>query len=252
MKRRICVAMILMVALLLSACLPTFGLPQQGGILPPQEPETTAPAPQEPMPQAYAQLLEELIQAYPWNDESEYVVESHPEMSYLYRFYFDISEIGYALTDLDGNGQPELLIAAMGGGITDAFSLVDGQIVHLFDGGERYSYTVRAGGIVENQWSGSAALSGCDFSRISGGEFILQERIVYDAFHAESVGIVNDVWEADGNECWFRSNSVQSEDYQHITYEEAQNLLNTYRTQYPMVTIQYQSLSTYQNSENVK
>ena len=239
--------LLLAVAMLLCACLPTFGVPQQGEAMPPRNPETTEEAQlQVTMPQAYAKILDALAEAFPWNDESEYVVEKYPEMSYLYRFYGGLSDVGYAVIDLDGNGQPELLLSSMqDGGIIDAYSIVDGKAVHLFDGGERYRYCVRAGGMIENQWSGSAAMSGYDFSLISGGEFILQERIVYDAFQAEAVGLVQDAWEAGVEDCWFRSKTVQPEDYQHISYQEAQNALDAYHTQYPQVKIQYKLLSDY-------
>jgi len=253
MKKRVWLIS-LCVAVLLCGCLPGFAdLPNVGGLIsngdtPVADPAATTErhAQQENMPQAYAEILDALVEAFPWNDDSEYVVEKYPEMSYLYRFYGALSDVGYALTDLDRNGQPELLLSSLlDDGITDAYSLVEGKAVHLFDGGERYRYCVRAGGLVENQWSGSAAMSGYDFSLISGGELILQERIVYDAFQAEAVGLVQDAWEADVADCWFCSRTVQPEDYLHISYQEAQKRLDAYHTQYPLVKIQYQPLSDY-------
>ena len=103
--------------------------------------DTTPAALDAPMPEAYDQVLQNLINAYPWNDSELDVVPEYPELSYMYRQKENLSEVGYALVDLDQDGQVELLL----GDYTfpfvfDIYTIIDGQLVHLLDSGDRYSY----------------------------------------------------------------------------------------------------------------
>lgn len=56
----------------------------------------------------YDQILSNIINAYPWNEDAEAVVPENPELSYLYRDSSALSEIGFALIDLDRNGQEDI------------------------------------------------------------------------------------------------------------------------------------------------
>lgn len=222
--------------------------PAEDDMAQPQPQKTAAAADSAPeqLPRAYARILENLIGAFPWNDDPEAVVAQNPELSYMYRLYFSLSDIGYAVMDLDGNGQPELLLAGMeDDGIFDLYTLEGEEAVHLFDGGERYRYYLRAGGMVENQWSGSAIMSGNDFFTVSGGQLVFLERIAYDGFHAEDIGLAEDAWEAGPENSYFRSDTREPSDYLHITPQEADELLSSYQNTYPLLEVTYTPLSRY-------
>lgn len=60
--------------------------------------------------------------------------------------YYDYSQVGYAIEDVDGNGIPELLIGEIGewgggsGAFFDLYTLTDGQPVRVFASSERERY----------------------------------------------------------------------------------------------------------------
>lgn len=247
MRKRSFLLILFCTVMILSACSAAFDQPDTAidTWKPNSQPQGTTDATEgEQLPQAYRQILENLIGAFPWNDDPEDMVAQNPELSYLYRFYASLSDIGFAVTDLDGNGQPELLLAGMDDdAVFDLYTLVDGQAVHLLDGGERYRYYVRKDGVVENQWSGSAAMSGNDFFAIREGQLVFLERVTYDAFHAEDIGLVEDAWEATPEDSYFRSYTMHNADYQHITPQEAEAIVKNYESKYPALEIRYTLLS---------
>lgn len=251
MKRNGSLLLLICVGMLLCACSPAFEYPMSKTDVPhaPTIPvQTTEAHASVDIPQAYKEILGNVVNAFPWNDDPETVVPQHPELSYLYRFHAALSDIGFAVTDLDGNGQQELILADMEYQMVfDLFTLVDGKAVHLLDGGERYRHYLRAGGVVENEWSGSAIMSGNDFWEISGGQLLFLERIVYDGFHAEDIGLAEDAWEAGPERSYFRSFSTDAAQYQHITHEEAEQILDSYRSTYPLLEIPYIPLSQYEH-----
>ena len=213
-------------------------------------PKTTTPAATTPttilMPEAYDQVLQNLINAYPWNDSEPDIVPEYPELSYMYRQKENLSEVGYALVDLDQDGQVELLL----GDITysqlfDAYTLKDGQLIHLLDSGDRYSYQPLEDGYFELNWSGSSATTGHDYFRLQNGELVLLERLVIDAWHALDTGLIKDITQAtDSNTC-FRAKTERPEDYQLITFDELMAGISAWQTQHKPLTIPYTPLSEY-------
>ena len=125
----------------------------------------------------YALIIDNIVRAYPWNDDDLTIVPENPELSYMYRHNDELSEVGFALIDLDGNGQEELILSDPSKFVYDLYTISNGKAVHLFDGGERYCYTLRENGIVENSWSSSAATSGNDFYKLNDGKLAFIERI---------------------------------------------------------------------------
>ncbi len=209
-------------------------------------PENTTPAATTPMPEAYDQILQNLINAYPWNDNDNTVVPENPELSYMYRQKENLSEVGYALVDLDQDGQAELLL----GDITysqlfDAYTLKDGQLVHLLDSGERYSYQPLENGYFELVWSGGAALSGHDYFRLENGKLVFIERLTLDADHALDIGLIKELTEATDANTFFRSKTDQPEDYQLISFDEYLAAIDAWQAQYKPLTIPYTPLSEY-------
>ena len=213
-------------------------------------PKTTTPAATTPttilMPEAYDQILQNLINAYPWNDSELDIVPENPELSYLYRYQTDLSQVGYALVDLDQDGQVELLL----GDITysqlfDAYTLKDGQLVHLLDSGERYSYQPLENGYFELVWSGGAALSGHDYFRLENSKLVFIERLTLDADHALDIGLIKELTEATDANTFFRSKTDQPEDYQLISFDEYLAAIDAWQAQYKPLTIPYTPLGEY-------
>ena len=208
-------------------------------------PADTTPA-TTPMPEAYDQILQNLINAYPWNDDEDTIVPENPELSYLYRFQTDLSQVGYALVDLDQDGQAELLLGDMTySRLFDAYTLKDGQLVHLLDSGERYSYQPLENGYFELVWSGGAALSGHDYFRLENGKLVFIERLTLDADHALDIGLIKELTEANEDNTCFRSKTDQPEDYQLISFDEYLAAIDAWQAQYKPLTIPYTPLSEY-------
>ena len=208
-------------------------------------PADTTPA-TTPMPEAYDQILQNLINAYPWNDDEDTIVPENPELSYMYRHKENLSEVGYALVDLDWDGQAELLL----GDYTfpfvfDIYTIIDGQLVHVLDSGERYSYQPLENGYFELVWSGGAALSGHDYFRLENGKLVFIERLTLDADHALDIGLIKELTEATDDNTCFRSKTDQPEDYQLISFDEYLAAIDAWQAQYKPLTIPYTPLSEY-------
>lgn len=193
----------------------------------------------------YALIIDNIVKAYPWNDDDLVIVPENPELSYMYRRNTELSEIGFALTDLDGNGQEELIISDPSKFVYDLYTISNGKAVHLFDSGERYFYTLRENGIIENTWSGSAATSGHDFYKIEDGKLVFLERITLDAYHALDKGLIKDLSETNENNSFFRSNSDDEKDYKAVSSDEATKAIDDYQNTNKALTVEYTLLSEY-------
>ena len=213
-------------------------------------PEDATPAATTPatilMPEAYDQILQNLINAYPWNDSELDIVPENPELSYLYRYQTDLSQVGYALVDLDKDGQAELLLGDMTySQLFDVCTLKDSQLVHVLDSGERYSYYPLENGYFELSWSGGAALSGHDYFRLENGKLVFMERLTLDADHALDIGLIKELTEANEDNTCFRSNTDQPDDYVLITFDELMAGIEAWKTEHKPLTIPYTPLSEY-------
>lgn len=119
-----------------------------------------------------------------------------------YMFYSEyskctLSEIGYALTDLNGDNIPELLIspvseATRDGIILEMYSIVNNKVVHLFSGGERYRYYLTEGNTIYYEWSGGASFYGFNKYRVSGSSEKLD--MVYTIIFDDDVDEDNAFW----------------------------------------------------------
>lgn len=198
------------------------------------------------LPLEYDAIINHIIHAYPWNDDDQTMVPENPELSYMYRRSDSLADIGFALIDLDDNGQEELIIADISTPfLFDLYTISDGKAVHLADSGERYQYYVCENGYLEYQWSGGAGLSGHDFYQIKDGSLCFVERITMDANHALNIGLIEDIAEANDNAYYFRSTSDQYEDYEFISPDEATNAIEAYQNANKPLVIEYTLLSEY-------
>lgn len=197
------------------------------------------------LPQQYEVIINNIINSYPWNDDELTMIAENPELSYMYRKSSSLSDIGFALIDLDNNGQEELIITDINSPfIYDLYTTSDGKATHLFDSGERYCYYIYENGYIKNQWSGSAATSGNDFYKLENGVLNFVERITLDEYHALDIGLINDISEADGSH-FFKSKTTSVEDYKAITLEEYKNILESYESTNKLLEIEYTLLSEY-------
>ena len=192
----------------------------------------------------YASIIDNIVKAYPWNDDLTMVPEN-PELSYMYSYNSELSEVGFAVIDLDRNGQEELIISDPSKFVYDLYTISNGKAVHLFDSSERYYYVLRENGIVENSWSGSAATSGHDFYKLNGGKLDFVERITLDAYHALDIGLINDLSEANDDNCFFISPTDQFEDYKSAPSNEATEKIEAYQNANKELEIEYTFLSDY-------
>ena len=198
------------------------------------------------LPNEYDVIINNIINAYPWNDDVVTMVPGNPELSYLYLRNSSLSEIGFALVDLDNNGVDELIITGINSPfIYDLYTLSNGKAVHLFANGEKYAHYLYKDGWVELQWSSSAAVSGHDFYEYSNGKLDFIERITLDADHALDVGVIDDLIQANEDTCYFKSSSEKVEDYISITADEAIKAIKTHQKKCTPLQIEYTLLSEY-------
>ena len=196
------------------------------------------------LPVEYETILNNIAAAFPWDSEDSDIVPENPELSYMYRQSDELSDIGYALIDLDGNGQNELVINAIESPyVYDLYTISEGKAVHIFASGERYAHFLLENGYVELQWSDSAAKSGHDFYKFNDGQLELVERITLDAEHALNVGIINDLAEANDSNCYFISSTDKTADYVSVSAEEANEKIESYQNANPKLNIEYTLLS---------
>jgi hypothetical protein len=193
----------------------------------------TKPVPKDP----YGSIIEALL-----TDPSD----PGFDMSYLYAYCSDVSKILYAMVDLDGNGQQELLLIGEGSDYPfDCFTVRNGKAVSVFTSGERYPCYVYQDGYVMQHWSGGAAISGTDYLRYQNGKLVLVERLTFDAQYAEESGIFSDMTEATGDNCWFTSNTTDTSGYQHIPYEEVDRRMREYAGKLQTLYPNYEPITAY-------
>ena len=195
----------------------------------------------------YALIINNIINAYPWNDDELTIVPQNPELSYMYRRNTELSEIGFALFDLDRNGQEELIISDQSKFVYDVYTISNNKAFHLFASGERNYYILYENGYIENQWSGSAATSGHDFYKLNDGKLDFVERITLDAYHALDIGIIKELTEANDNNTFFISPTDQFGDYKLVTSNEAIEKIEAYHKENKELEIEYTLLSDYKS-----
>lgn len=144
--------------------------------------ETTAPTENgTAIPEAYQPVIAKYATALTEHWGGEECINA--DISILVRDVTSPSELGYALLDLDNDGTDELVIAnnAERQVIYDLYSLVDGNVVHVFTGWERNSYELREGYRILNIGSNSAASTDYVYCHLSGRKLVTDSLIRFDA-----------------------------------------------------------------------
>ncbi|MBQ4153808.1 MAG: hypothetical protein IJE01_01235 [Clostridia bacterium] len=197
------------------------------------------------LPYEYDIIINNTINAYPWNNDIT-IVPENPELSDMYRHNSALSEIGFALIDLDNNGQKELIISDINKTITyDLYTIIEGKATHLFASHERNYYIMYENGFIDNGWSGSAVTSGHDFYKLNDGKLDFVERITLDAYRALDIGMIDDLSEANADNCFFRSSSKDEKDYKAVSSDEAIKAIENYQNTNKPLIIEYTLLSEY-------
>lgn len=153
-----------------------------------------------------------------------------------YMFYLDytspktLSDAGYALTDLDGNGVPELLVstvdAAGEGMIYDLYAIAGNEVVHAATSGERYCYYLCEDDTVYYWGSSGASISTQINYGIDPDTGLLSPKEVV----AFDENINRDApWFYGTGECYSRENGPDFEHMSGITEEEAQEICDKYQ-----------------------
>ncbi len=125
---------------------------------------------------AYDSVLEAYRTAMRQEDPIGYALEHG-----LSEFVGHTEELGYTLTDIDGDGCPELLIAAYGDSCFDApaiselYTMADGKPVQLLCSRPRARYYLLSGNRIILPGSGGAAVQALEFCTIRGGELAFLE-----------------------------------------------------------------------------
>lgn len=167
--------------------------------------ETVASTGKNPaIPEAYQSIIGKYAAAITEKWDADQCADA--DISLLTRYVSSLSELGYALLDLDMDGTDELIIAndAERQVIYDLYSLVDGQLVHVFSGAERNSYELRNNYFILNIGSNSAASTDFVLCHLRGGRLVTDSLTRYDAM-------------TDQDHPWFQGTS--EEDLKPITDE---------------------------------
>ncbi len=122
-------------------------------------------------------------------------------------------DFGYALMDLDGNGNQELLITD-GSIVYNVYTLTDEGVSLVLTGWERSSYRLCNDNILYQQGSGGAALSYDTFYRLVNGVLVVDDAVIFDA-------------DTDPESPWFRSADGETPT-DPISEDQAQAIINSY------------------------
>lgn len=229
---------------------------EDAGSLETQNPDSMeAPAPDSPEPQNT--VSPRVSTGYPGYDaliaEAQDVLENFDPLTdesgnrfsgVIYRNQ-DYETLGYILRDLDGNGVEELIFGENGengwdGIVYDLYTIVDGQVVHIFDGWERNRYYLCENGCIANE----AAYSGFEFLyayyAYSGTELALIEAVIYsNARYVEDRDqrFYSTVYAGLLEEYEYEYGGKPApEEYYEITSEEAEEILAKYVYERPRFT----------------
>lgn len=203
-----------------------------------KEPAAAAESDQEEQTKRYDQY-EELITAAKEciegkDEESEEYDFSY--IIYLFGPYYGASAgLGYLIEDIDGNGSDELIFGqnstpgtAADGIIYDLYTISDGELVHVFDGGERSTYYLCENGMIANEGADGAAMSVYAYYTFEGAEIYLVEAVLYNG------------WGDNSDAPWFYSKKTDSyydtENLESISEEQARTIMEKYVYEHPKFT----------------
>lgn len=142
------------------------------------------------LPECYEELITTATECIEGNVEEEFEDYDYDfsYIIYVYGAYEGASMgLGYLIEDIDGNGTEELIFGENGSGawdgvIYDLYTIYDGELVHVFEGGERDRYYLCENGMISNEGSGGAAVSVSAYYVFEGTELHLVEALLYNGW----------------------------------------------------------------------
>lgn len=188
---------------------------------------------QSDIPDQYEELIAAATECIEGKVEEE--PEDYYDFSYIiYRYgahYGASLGLGYLLEDIDGNGTEELIFgendepdSAWNGVMYDLYTISDGELVHVFSGGERSTYKLCENGLIANEGADGAAMSVFAYYSFEGKELHLVEAVIYNG------------WENSENP-WFYSTQTESmydtENMESVSGEQAWAIIEKYVYEHP-------------------
>lgn len=182
----------------------------------------------------YEQLIadaRECIEGKVEEDPEEYYDFSY--IIYRYGAYFGASlRLGYLIEDIDGNGTDELIFgqnddpdSAWNGVIYDLYTISDGELVHVFSGGERSTYTLCENGMIAHEGADGADMFVFAYYIFEGIELHLVEAVLSNGW-------------ADRDNPWFYSTQTDSyydtEKLESVSEEQAWAIIEKYIYEHPV------------------
>lgn len=175
----------------------------------------------------YEELITTAKECIEGKVEEEYEDYDFSYIIYRYGAHYGASlRLGYLIKDIDGNGTDELIFgqnddpdSAWDGVIYDLYTISDGKLIHVFDGGERSTYHLCENGMIANEGADGAAMSVYAYYNFEGTELNLAEAVLYNG------------WE-DSDNPWFYSTETDSyydtENLESISGEQAWTIIEKY------------------------
>ncbi len=133
-----------------------------------------------------------------WNTRDGYGENTPTDpdsVSYMFPQYYkhcSLSQVGYALIDLNNDGKKELLVSPMEvakfGQIFDLYTVVNGSVVHSYTSGERYMLTLASDRTLNHYGSSSAFTSVTTNYTLnaSTGALKVKKAVIYDAWENQN------------------------------------------------------------------
>lgn len=177
------------------------------------------------LPQCYEKLIADATECIQGNVKEEVEDYDFSYIIYWYGAYYGASMgLGYLIEDIDGDGTEELIFGkndsgASDGTIYDLYTIDDGELVHVFDGGERDRYYLCENGMIANEGSSSAFTGVNAYYVFEGAELHLAEAVLF-----------ND--EESSDNPWFYSTKTDSyyelENAEPISEDQARAIIEGY------------------------
>ena len=209
----------------------------------------------EDIPEEYKKILNTVISSYPWFSVDQMTFPEDLQLSDMFRHHKELSEIKFALFDLDKNGQNELFISAGHNDVIyDMFTLEDGKAKHIFSSQDRGTYVLYKTGYIGQSWSAAASCTGHDYYLMHNGIFEFKERITLDLFYAKDIGLIKSFDEVTHKDSYYFSTKIKSEDdstngYERISDKTAHDKIKFYQNNGEPMKIDYVKLSEYQGAQ---
>lgn len=200
----------------------------------------------------YVEIVEDIVQTVSKDKDSgkkdNNKKDDDVDKSDMYENNDEPSQVGYALVDLDNNGQQELIVSAFDlPYFYDLYTIVDGEAVHLIGSNNGYNCFIYEDGYVEVQWKDGTSANGHDFYLLSNGELALLERVAFDAQYAIELSRIDKLTDSNRSNCFFKSSSTAKSDYVSIIEPEALDMISSYQSSMTALVLEYTPVSEYIN-----